>query len=164
MVMQLIFHAAMAWANVSLAGQAFGQSNVNHGRGFFDLSHARGQLMYVRFGDFDRVLALSARIAELKWTASQARLADFSDSDLRKSSFIDSAFAKAIFRRADLRSTVFQRVTLASCVFDGADLRGAKFNESALTDCSFAGAKFNGESELPFGRNQAEEMGMIYVH
>jgi hypothetical protein len=86
--------------------------------------------------------------------------ADFTDTKQApgaKPNFSNSNFRLAMFRKAKLPDANF-----AGAFLVGADLRGANFERANFQDTDLQGAWFDENTKLPFSREMAAKMGMIF--
>lgn len=113
-----------------------------------------------------RILASSLRGANLE-NATFAGVA-VDASNFREINARNSVFRGAQFQFTDLRDANFSLADLRGAEFrysrlQGADFRDADLRDVILFDSRYEKAKFNDGTKLPFSRERALALGMIYV-
>jgi uncharacterized protein YjbI with pentapeptide repeats len=83
---------------------------------------------------------------------------DFRNAQLAGIKSVDGQWNKADFRDSDLRFAQFIRDN-----FEGADFRGANMGDALMLPANLHGALFDDRTRLPFSKEIALKLGMLYV-
>lgn len=98
--------------------------------------------------------------------------ADFSDADLTLADLRGARLKDARFRKAVLTGADFRGAHLNGADFTGADLRSANlegarmeptFYRPGSVEARFSGAMFDARTKLPFSREVAQHLGMVFI-
>lgn len=114
---------------------------------------------------------------------SRFSFSNLEQTDMEYANLSQNSFYRANLKKTNLQCTSFKNSTISESALQNADLRwanleGAVFIKSDLSKANFCntnmqnvkivkcrlqGAKYNIHTLLPFNKDKAEELGMIYV-
>ncbi len=109
-----------------------------------------------------------ANLEGAKLNGSSAASIDMSRAQARRSRmnrgiFKNGRFLKSNLRKSRMRYSDFSGANFTDADMREANLKGANLSHANLEGANLKGAIFNGQTKLPFDRNNALERGMVYV-
>jgi uncharacterized protein YjbI with pentapeptide repeats len=104
----------------------------------------------------------SASMLATDWRDVEGEAADFSHANGSEADFTGAHLNLAIFRGATLINAKFNNADLYQVDFRGSNLKGADLRGLRAGDALYSGAKFDSGTYLPFSKEQAESLGMVF--